>query len=96
MSKISKWWSTIRRRPYVEIISDEFDEKNGFVIKLDWNNSFIKELLKAGIEGDSDEEMVQIWLQSIMRSQDMDEYEEELLNIAKQETLRHAQEQQEP
>jgi len=94
MSTISKWWSTLRKQPYVEILSDKFDEKNGFEIKLDWNKQFISELAKAGIEGDTDEDMVQVWLQSIMRSQDMDEYEEELLKMAKAEARKHAREQE--
>lgn len=92
----SKLWATINRRPYVEIVSDSIDPETGFELALDWNELFISELAKAGIDGDCDEDMVQLWLQSIMRTQDLEGYEENLMDLAKEETLRHARDQQEP
>jgi len=80
-------------RPYVEIISERHDKNDGFELELDWNDNFINQLAKNGIDGDTDEDMVQLWLESIRRSQDAEFYEEELMNIAKEETLRNSREE---
>jgi len=90
-----KFWATVFRRPYVEIVSEKFTKDEGFELKLDWNSRFITELGKSGIEADSEEEMVQIWLQSLMRQQDIDEYEESLLAFAETQQRQTAHEQQE-
>ena len=90
-----KFWATVFRRPYVEIISENFTPADGFELKLDWNGRFITELGKAGIEADSEEEMVQIWLQSLMRQQDIDEYEEGLMILAEAQQKQSARENNE-
>ena len=57
----------------------------GYSIELDWNDLFIEDLAKNGIEGKSDEEAVQMWLMRIMRSQDIDNYEQALLQAAEKQ-----------
>jgi hypothetical protein len=54
--------------PYVNILSDAYDEQNGsFKLILDWNDAFIKQLRKAGYTGATDQEMVNLWLASLSR-----------------------------
>lgn len=82
MSKIAKFWATVRKKPYVEVVSDYYDPEHGWQIKLDWNKQFVNYLAKEGIEGDTEDEMVHTWLNLLMRSSEYEEYEAELMNQA--------------
>lgn len=68
LASTRKWWATFRKRPYVEVISEGNLTKNGYPLELDWNSYFIEELDRYGIEGDSDEEMVEVWLLQLARA----------------------------
>lgn len=83
---VRKWIATLRGNSYVEVIGENGLSDGGTELTLDWNQKFIDELAKEGIEADSDEDMVQIWLQSIMREDDIEAHEEHLLNEAKENT----------
>lgn len=48
--------------PWVNISSTSYDKTKGFRIELDWNDAFIEHLRDNGIQGRSDEEVVQKWL----------------------------------
>jgi len=63
-----KIWATWKKRPYVEVISEGKLTEKGYPLELDWNQYFIEELDRYGIEGDSDEEMVEVWLLQLARS----------------------------
>ena len=80
--KIAKAWSTLRKKSYVEIISDEFIPGRGWKLKLDWNKYFIADVTNAGIDGDSEEEIAYNWLNSLIQQSRMEEHEEELLQRA--------------
>jgi len=56
--------------PWVHIVSSSFDPNNGIKIKLDWNQAFIHYLTQQGVKGDSEDEIVRIWLAFL--SQDID------------------------
>jgi len=84
MSRIRRIWATIRRRPYVEIISEGGNSSEGFALELDWNGYFIDELEKFGITGRSDEEAVRDWMSRLMRAQDLETYKERLEELAQE------------
>ena len=67
------------------MVSEGGMTEEGYSIELDWNDLFIEDLAKHGIEGTSDEEAVQFWLQRIMRAQDIDNYEQTLLEAAEKQ-----------
>lgn len=78
-------WATLRKKPFVTIVSEGGMTEDGYPFELDWNDLFIEDLAKHGIEGTSDEEAVQLWLQQIMRAQDLDDYETALLEQAEKQ-----------
>jgi len=82
---IRKTWANLKKQPFVAIVSEGGMTEDGYPFELDWNDLFIEDLAKHGIEGTSDEEAVQIWLQQIMRAQDLDDYETALLKQAEKQ-----------
>lgn len=84
--KIRKRWATLRKKPFVVMVSEGGNSEEGYPIELDWNDLFIEDLAKHGIEGKTDEEAVQMWLMRIMRAQDIDNYEQALLQAAEKQT----------
>lgn len=48
--------------PWVEITSEDFDERKGLCLGLDWNDAFISYLKESGITGSDDEEIVRKYL----------------------------------
>ena len=42
-------------QPFIEVISESFDEKEGLQIKLDWNEAMINYLRRNGYRGTDDE-----------------------------------------
>ena len=80
--KWRKFWSTAKKKPYVEIVSEGGRTAEGFPLELDWNDAFIDDLAKCGIEGETDEDMVLQWLQNLMRAQDLEEYNKDLMKQA--------------
>jgi hypothetical protein len=79
---IRKKWANFKKEPFVVIVSEGGMTEDGYPFELDWNDLFIEDLAKHGIEGSSDEEAVQMWLQRIMRAEDLDNYQEALLEEA--------------
>lgn len=56
--------------PYVEIIETTHDPEHGFKFKLDWNDEFVEYLKENGYSGDTDELIVEKWMQNICDSND--------------------------
>jgi hypothetical protein len=44
--------------PFIEILSQSFDEKLGLELKLDWNDAMINYLKRNGYRGYDDEDIV--------------------------------------
>ena len=61
--------ATKAKKPWVGVSDTQVnpdDIKNGF-FELDWNNEFIEQLLDAGYKGESNEQIVDAWFQSLIR-----------------------------
>lgn len=54
-----RYTSTI---PWVEIKSESYDQVKGIQIALDWNEAFIMYLKENGVEGKTEDGIVQKWL----------------------------------
>lgn len=54
--------------PYVSVIEDYYDPEHGHKFKLDWNEEFVAYLKENGYSGDSDEQIVEKWMQNICDS----------------------------
>ena len=65
-------------QPWVDVIKTHFDPESpgdGY-FELDWNDAFIKRLVKAGYHGKSEEEIVEQWFQDICKQVVFENYEE--------------------
>lgn len=50
------------KEPWIILNSAEYDNESGFKIELDWNAAFIKQLKENGIDGPTEEIIIQKWL----------------------------------
>ena len=61
--------ATEANEPWVAVLDTQVNPdniKNGF-FELDWNNEFIEQLLDAGYQGESNEQIVDQWFQTLIR-----------------------------
>mgnify|MGYP001576405878 FL=1 len=61
--------ATKNKQPWVAVLDTQVNPdniRNGF-FELDWNNEFIEQLLDAGYQGESNEEIVDQWFQTLIR-----------------------------
>ena len=59
--------ATAKGEPWVAVLDTQLNPdniKNGF-FELDWNNQFIEELLDAGYNGETNEQIVDSWFRTI-------------------------------
>lgn len=56
--------------PWVDIIESDYDVEHGWKFKLDWNQEFIVYLKENGYNGDTDELIVEKWMQDTCDSID--------------------------
>jgi len=70
--------ATQEGRPYVNIISMDFDPANPVVgsFDLEWNDLFVKQLVQSGYQGVNDEQIVDRWFQAVCRNIANEEYEQ--------------------
>ena len=61
--------ATKNKEPWVAVLDTQVNPdniRNGF-FELDWNNEFIEQLLDAGYSGESNEQIVDQWFQTLIR-----------------------------
>ena len=58
------------KEPWVNLVGGEIDPEKGIKVKLEWNEAFVKMLRQNGIQGTSDEEIVQRWLALVTKDID--------------------------
>lgn len=51
--------------PYVEIISESISDDGGVNLRLDWNQAFVKHLRAGGMQGATDELLIDNWISSL-------------------------------
>jgi len=77
--KTEKELATERGEPYVAILSMDVDPENlnEGAFELDWNEKFVANLMRAGYQGKTDEDLVDQWFQNVCRNVVMETYEQD-------------------
>lgn len=78
----AKEQATQAGEPYVNVINMEIDPTNihSGAFELDWNDKFVINLIKAGYkhkDGDTDNEVVDRWFQTVCRNIALEMYEQQ-------------------
>jgi hypothetical protein len=77
--KSEKELATERGEPYVAILGMEVDYDNisEGAFELDWNEKFVANLIRAGYQGKTDEDIVDQWFQQVCRNVVMETWEQD-------------------
>lgn len=61
-----------RETPWLEVVHGEVSPEGRVNVKLEWNDAFIKMLRDAGVEGESEDDMIRVYLASVTSRVDSD------------------------
>ena len=77
--KTPKELATEAGEPWVEVISMDIDPKDPGQgsFELDWNDKFVANLVRAGYQGKTDQDIVDNWFRAVCRNVVMETYEQE-------------------
>ena len=77
--KTAKELATERGEPYVAVLSMDVDPENLHqgAFELDWNDKFVANLIRAGYQGKTDNDVVDQWFQNVCRHVVMETWEQE-------------------
>ena len=80
IKKTPKELATEKGEPWVEVISMEIDKDNPGQgsFELDWNDKFLTNLIRAGYQGKTDQDLVDNWFRSVCQNVVMENYEQEM------------------
>ena len=80
LAKTEKELANERGEPYVNILSMEVDPENmqNGAFELDWNDKFVANLIRAGYQGKTDQDIVDNWFRSVCQNVVMENYEQEM------------------
>jgi hypothetical protein len=79
IKKTPKELATEASEPWVEVIGMELDKDNPGAgsFELDWNDKFVANLVRAGYQGKTDQDIVDNWFRSVCQNVVMENYEQE-------------------
>ena len=77
--KTAKEIATEKNEPYVAILGLDVDPENlnAGAFELDWNEKFIMNLIRAGYQGKTDADIVDLWFQNVCRNVVLETWEQE-------------------
>ncbi len=77
-SRTPKEIATERGEPWIEIIGMELnpEDPGQGSFELDWNDKFVANLVRAGYQGKSDQDIVDNWFQTVCRNVALETYEQ--------------------
>ena len=77
--KTSKELATEAGEPWVEVLGIDIDKDNPGqgAFELDWNDKFVANLIRAGYQGKTDQDIVDNWFRSVCQNVVMENYEQE-------------------
>ena len=77
--KTPKELATERDEPWVEVVSMDIDKDNpgNGAFELDWNDKFLSNLIRAGYQGKTDQDIVDNWFKSVCRNVIQENFEQE-------------------
>lgn len=72
--------ATKKGEPWVKVLSMELDPNDPGMgaFELDWNDKFVANLIRAGYQGKTDQDIVDNWFQSVCRNVVMETYQQEM------------------
>jgi len=87
-AKTPKELATERGEPWVEILNMELnpDDPGQGAFELDWNDKFVANLVRAGYQGKTDQDIVDNWFQTICRNVVLETWEQEQADPEKRRT----------
>jgi hypothetical protein len=77
--KTPKELATERDEPWVEVLSMDIDKNNpgNGAFELDWNDKFLSNLIRAGYQGKTDQDIVDNWFKAVCRNVIQENFEQE-------------------
>ena len=77
--KTPKELATDAGEPWVEVIGIDIDKDNPGAgsFELDWNDKFVANLIRAGYQGKTDQDLVDNWFRSVCQNVVLENYEQE-------------------
>ena len=77
--KTPKELATEAGEPWVEVIGIDIDKDNPGAgsFELDWNDKFVANLIRAGYQGKTDQDLVDNWFRSVCQNVVLENYEQE-------------------
>jgi len=77
--KTPKEIATAAGEPWIEVLSMDIDHENPGqgAFELDWNDKFVANLVRAGYQGKTDQDIVDNWFKTICRNIVLETYEQE-------------------
>ena len=77
--KTAKELATERDEPWVEVLSMDIDKDNpgNGAFELDWNDKFLSNLIRAGYQGKTDQDIVDNWFKAVCRNVIQENFEQE-------------------
>lgn len=77
--KTPKDLATEAGEPWVEVLGIDIDKDNPGAgsFELDWNDKFVANLIRAGYQGKTDQDLVDNWFRSVCQNVVLENYEQE-------------------
>ena len=77
--KTPKELATEAGDPWVEVLGIDIDKDNPGAgsFELDWNDKFVANLVRAGYQGKTDQDIVDNWFRSVCQNVVLENYEQE-------------------
>ena len=77
--KTPKELATEAGEPWVEVLGIDIDKDNpgAGAFELDWNDKFVANLIRAGYQGKTDQDLVDNWFRSVCQNVVLENYEQE-------------------
>jgi hypothetical protein len=77
--KTPKELATDAGEPWIEVIGIDIDKDNPGAgsFELDWNDKFVANLIRAGYQGKTDQDLVDNWFRSVCQNVVLENYEQE-------------------
>ena len=90
IKKTPKELATERGEPWVEVLSMEIDKDNPGQgsFELDWNDKFVANLIRAGYQGKTDQDIVDNWFRTVCQNVVMENYEQEMADPSNRQNNR--------
>lgn len=76
-----------REAPCLEVVHGEVSADGRVNVKLEWNDAFIKMLQAAGVEGETEDDMIRVYLASVTSKVDRDVAEADEVDTTEPTTI---------